>query len=111
MIFSGCGVTSKVTLPDDFSESTPPLNSIQETEIGVSLVTKEAGFKYKALRILKDTKIKTGYKITDVKVGEVFTNYRYTTKYDSYNKVDNSTYGIAIPKYGGNQLHFLIRVF
>ena len=46
LIFLGCGVTSKYTLPDHFSESTPPLNSIQETEIGVSLVTKEIGFKY-----------------------------------------------------------------
>ncbi len=106
LIFSGCGVTTKVTLPDNFSASTPPLNSIQETEIGISLVSKESGFKYKALRILKDTKIKTGYILKDVKEGEVFINNLYTSKYDLYTKVDNSIYGIAIPKSGGKPLTF-----
>ena len=106
LIFSGCGVTSKVTLPDNFSASTPPLNSIQETEIGVSLVSKESGFKYKALRLLKDTKIKTGYILKDVKAGEVFINTLYTSKYDLYSKVDNSIYGIAIPKSGGKPITF-----
>lgn len=106
LIFSGCGVTTKVTLPDNFSASTPPLNSIQEIEIGISLVSKESGFKYKALRILKDTKIQSGYKLKDVKEGEVFINYRYTSKYDLYSKDDDYIYGIAIPKSGGKPMKF-----
>ena len=106
LIVSGCGVATKVTSPDNFSTSTPQLNSQQETEIGVSLVSKESGFKYKALRILKDTKIKTGYILKDVKEGEVFINTLYTSKYDLYSKVDNSIYGIAIPKSGGKPITF-----
>lgn len=106
VIFSGCGVTTKITSPDNFSASTPQLNTPQETEIGVSLVSKESGYKYKALRILKDTKIKTGYILKDIKEGEVFINTLYTKNYDLYSKIDGSTYGIAIPRTGGKTITF-----
>jgi hypothetical protein len=106
LIFSGCGVTTKLISPENFSASSPQLNTLQETEIGISLVSKESGFKYKALRILKDTKIKTGYILKDVKEGEIFINNLYTSNYDLYSKTDNSTYGIAIPKAGGKAITF-----
>ncbi len=106
LIFSGCGVTSKVTSPDNFSTITPQLNSPQEIEIGVSLVSKESGFKYKALRLLKDTKIKTGYILKEIKEGEIFINTLYTSDYDLYSKIDGSLYGIAIPKTGGKVITY-----
>jgi len=106
VIATGCGVATKVTSPDNFSASTPQLNSQQEKEIGVSLVSKESGFKYKALRISKDTKILTGYIMKDVKEGEIFINTLFTSKYDLYSKTDNSTYGIAIPRSGGKPITF-----
>ena len=106
ILFTGCGVATKVSTPENFSSSTPTINSIQETEIGISLVSKESGFKYKALRILKDTKILTGYLIQNVKEGEVFINTLCTSKYDLYSKDENSTYGIAIPKSGGRLITF-----
>jgi len=106
LIFSGCAVTTKVASPENYTASTPPLNSIQEREIGVSLVSKESGFKYKSLRILKDTKIQAGYTLVDVKAGEVFINKQSTSKYDLYSKVDNSMYGIAMPRSGGKPMPF-----
>ena len=60
IFLTGCAVQVKVTSPDNFSISTPQLDTKQESEIGISLVSKEVGYKYKALRILKYTKIKTG---------------------------------------------------
>jgi hypothetical protein len=108
LIFSGCAVPTKVTSPENFSISTPQLNSQQEIEIGISLVSKESGFKYKALRILKDTKIKTGYLLKEIKEGEIFINNSYTSKYDLYSKIDGSTFGIALPKSGGKAISFYI---
>ena len=106
IILSGCAVQIKVVQPDNFSISIPQLDTKQEAELGISLVSKEVGYKYKALRILKATKIKTGYVFKEVREGELFINDSYTKSYDLYSNIDNLTYGIALPKSGGKAISF-----
>ncbi len=106
LILIGCSVQTKLSAPENFSVNLPELNTTQTAEIGLSLVSKEEGYKYKALRILKATKIKTGYILKDVKEGEVFINDSYTSNYDLYSHVENLTYGIALPKSGGPAITF-----
>ena len=106
LILTGCAVRTKVTAPDNFSISIPQLNTNQEAEIGISLVSKESGYKYKALQILKATKIKTGYILKEVKEGDIFINDSYTSTYDLYSNIDGSTYGIALPKSNGRAITF-----
>lgn len=110
LILTGCASQIKLTEPNNFSTIIPEINTINEVEIGTSLVSKETGYKYKALKLLKDTKIKTGYALRDVKEGEVFINDSYTSKYDLYSSTNltasGGTYGIALPKSGGNAMTF-----
>lgn len=106
LLLCGCGATTKIVSPESFDKIYPELNKNQESEIGVSLVSKEVGYKYKVLRLLKDTKIKTGYISKDVKQGETFINSQYTSQYDYYSKIGDPTYGIAIPKNGNKPLTF-----
>ncbi len=110
LVLTGCASQIKLTEPNNFSTTIPEINTINEVEIGASLVSKEAGYKYKALKLSRDTKIRTGYILKDVKEGEVFINESYTSRYDLYSSINTtasgSTYGIALPKSGGKAITF-----
>lgn len=111
ILIYGCSATSTLVSPESFNKITPELNANQETEIGVSLVSKEVGSKYKVLRLLRDTKIKTGYIMMDVKQGESFIHNKSNSKYDLYTNIDNPTYGIGISKSGGKPITFYNSTF
>lgn len=110
LFLMGCASQIKITQPNSFSILIPNLNTLNEVEIGTSLVSKEAGYKYKALKLLKDAKIKTGYSLKEVKQGDIFINEFYTSKYDLYSApnptTSGATYGIALPKSGGKAITF-----
>lgn len=110
LFFTGCVSPIKLTQPNSFATIIPQLNTINEVEIGTSLVSKESGYKYKALKLLKDAKIKTGYSMKEVKQGDIFINDSYTSKYDLYSSPiptsSGATYGIALPKSGGKAITF-----
>lgn len=110
LVLTGCSTQIKLTEANNFSTTIPPINSVNEVEIGTSLVSKETGYKYKALKLLKKSKIKTGYILKDVKEGEVFINDFYTSKYDLYSAINPTSsgliYGIALPKSGGKAITF-----
>ena len=110
LFLAGCASQIKLTQPNNFSTLLPQLNTINEVEIGASLVSKESGYKYKALKLLKNAKIKTGYSAKNVNEGDVFINDFYTSKYDLYSSptptAAGATYGIALPKSGGKTITF-----
>ena len=110
LTLTGCASQIKVTQPNNFSTISPQINTINEAEIGISLVSKESGYKYKALKLLKSTKIRTGNILKDVNEGEVFINDSYTSKYDLFSAPTptayGSTYGIALPKSGEKAITF-----
>lgn len=110
LVLTGCATQIKLTEPNNFSTIIPQINTTNELEVGASLVSKESGYKYKALKLLKTGKIKTGYILTDVNQGDVFINDSYTSKYNLYSALtttpSGASYGIALPKSGGKAVTF-----
>lgn len=110
LTLTGCASPIKLTQPNNFSATIPQINTTNEVEIGTSLVSKETGYKYKALKLLKNGKIRTGYILKEVNEGAVFINDSYTSKYNLYSALtttaSGTTYGIALPKSGGKTVTF-----
>lgn len=110
LALTGCASQLKLTEPNNFSETIPQINTMNEVEIGTSLVSKESGYKYKALKLLKKAKIKIGYSSKDVNEGDIFINNSYTPKYYLYTALNTTasgaSYGIAFPKSGGKASTF-----
>lgn len=106
-ILISCGVQTKLTTPENFTTNIPELNISNNTEIGITLVSKETGYKYNALKITNDKKVKTGFLSRELKAGEIYINDSYTSKFNLYRNINEPTFGIAIPKNGGKQQVFL----
>lgn len=106
-ILISCGVQTKLTTPENFTTNIPELNISNNTEIGITLVSKETGYKYNALKIMNDKKVKTGFLSRELKAGEIYINDSYTSKFNLYRSINEPTFGIAIPKNGGKQQVFL----
>lgn len=99
-----CGVQTKVITPDNFSINIPELNATNNSEIGLTLVSKETGYKYNAIKISKGRKAKPGYITKEIKEGDVFIHDAYTSKYNLYSNSTDISYGVAIPKSGGQTI-------
>ncbi len=110
IIITSCSTQIKMIEPNNFSTITPQINTINEVEIGASLVSKESGYKYKALRLLKSVKIRTGYILKELNEGDILIYDSYTSMYNLYSSFTSessgSTFGIAIPKAGGKAVTF-----
>lgn len=106
-ILISCGVQTKLTTPENFTTNIPELNISNNTEIGITLVSKETGYKYNAVKIMNDKKVKTGFLSRELKAGEIYINDSYTSKFNLYRNINEPTFGIAIPKNGGKQQVFL----
>jgi hypothetical protein len=110
LILSESSAQVKPKEPESFSSIIPEINTTNDIEIGTSLVSKEVGYKYRALKILKDMKMLVGYSLKDVRKGDIFINDSYNRKYDFYSALNTTTlgtiYGIAIPKAGGKAITF-----
>lgn len=103
IILVSCAVPKFVT-PESLTTNIPELNTINNSEIGISLVSKESGFKYNAIKITKGRKAKPGYIIKEIKEGDIYINDSYTDKYDLYSNPSIIAFGIAIPKVGGHPI-------
>jgi len=95
-----CGVQKRAVVPQSSTTFSPELNVISNSEIGITLVSKEKGQNFNAIKITKEFKTKQGYLIKTIEAGEVFINDTYTEKYDLYSSPSEITFGIAIPKNG-----------
>lgn len=100
--FISCGVQTKLITPENITTNIPELNTINNTEIGVTLVSKEIGYKYSAIKITKGKKPNPRHIVKEIKEGDVFINESYTSKFDLYRNQDDITFGVAISKNGGN---------
>lgn len=99
-----CGVQTKYITPENITTYSPELNETNNSEIGITLVSKETGYKYNAIKISKGRKAKPGYIVSDIKEGDVFIHDTHTTKYNLYSNQTDKSYGIAIPKIGGHAI-------
>jgi hypothetical protein len=102
--FVSCGVQTKYVTPENITTYTPELNETNNSEIGITLVSKETGYKYNAIKISKGRKAKPGYITKEIKEGDVFIHDTYTSKYNLYSNPTDISYGIAIPKLGGQAI-------
>ena len=102
-----CGASTTLADKNVLNESYPQLEEVTTADVGVTLVYKEVGVKYKALNITEDRKVKPGNLIKEIHSGEVFINRHNTKKYELYESPSNSNFGIAIPKDGGEQMFFI----
>ena len=105
-----CGVQKRAVVPESSTTFAPELNIISNSEIGITLVSKEKGQNFKAIKITKEFKTKPGYLIKMIEVGEVFINDSYTEKYDLYSNPTDITFGIAVPKNGENPLIYATNI-
>jgi hypothetical protein len=108
LLFISCGVQSIPVTPESFLSNIPELNTSNNTEIGITLVSKEVGFKYKAIKITKGRKAKPGYLVREIKEGDIFINNSYTSKYELYSNVNDNdnSFGIAIPISEENPMYY-----
>lgn len=100
-ILFACRIQFISISPDNVSIKKPEINSITEVEIGNPVISRDTGYKYKAIRVTKKYTIQTGNIIKELKEGDLFINDGYTEEYDLYSNIDGQTYGIAIPKKAG----------
>lgn len=96
--------TDKIYYTRKYYNLFPELNETNNSEIGITLVSKETGYKYNAIKISKGRKAKPGYIVSDIKEGDVFIHDTHTTKYNLYSNQTDKSYGIAIPKIGGHAI-------
>lgn len=54
-------------MPESTTTEISQLNVVSNTEIGITLVTKELGYKYNAIKITKGRKAKSGYIAKEIK--------------------------------------------
>src|SRR5690606_1371352 len=95
-----CGANRIAVTPESATVLLPKLNSIQNTEIGNSLVWKEKGYTYNAIKITRSFQIKQDETFKTIQAGQVFINDYSTDKYDLYSYSSDVVFGIAIPKSG-----------
>ena len=74
----------------------PELNKISDSEIGLTLVSKESGYKYKAIKITDGKKVKMGLGSIEVNIGDIFVNKFTKKEYDLFESPHNENAGIAI---------------
>lgn len=82
----------------------PDINTTNNSELGLTLVSKEAGYKHRALKILKTIKVKPGYIPKELKQGDLFLYTASTSKYDLYSNASDMSFGVATPKAGGRAI-------
>jgi hypothetical protein len=104
--FISCGVQTKLIIPESLTTFLPELNKINNTEIGITLVSKETGYKYNAIKITKGKKAKPRYNVKEIKEGDVYINDSYTSKFNLYTNISEPTFGIAVPKNGEKAIVF-----
>ena len=102
---TSCGVKKSIVLPETATTFTPQLHEIINTEIGISLVSKEKSLKFDAIEITKESKIELDNKIfKTIEVGSIFINDYNTEKYNLYSNSSDLTLGLAIPRNGESPL-------
>jgi hypothetical protein len=87
--------------PNNISIKKPDIDSIKEVEVGNPIISRDSGYRYKAISITKKYIIKTGKTLRELKVGDIFINDGFTDIYDLYSNIDGQTFGIAVPKKAG----------
>jgi len=106
LILFACRTPYTLIEPINVSIKNPEIGTIKEVEIGNPVVSKDTGYKYKAIRITKKYVVKTGSLYKELNVGDIFVNDGYTDVYDLYSNLNGQTFGIAIPKKTGTYKSF-----
>src|SRR6187431_1167941 len=86
----------KVLMPESTITEIPALDVKSNSEIGLTLVSKESGYKYKAIRITNGSNVKMGFSSVKINNGDVFVNKSTKKEYDLYESPYDDQVGIAI---------------
>lgn len=97
-----CGIQSKLVSPESMIINTPEINTINNSEIGITLVSKEIGFKYNSIKITKGCRTNVGLLTAEIKIGDTYINEKSTKEYDLFTNPSDSQFGIAISKLNRN---------
>ncbi|GAA0745433.1 hypothetical protein [Gaetbulibacter jejuensis] len=108
VVLLSCGVQKNTVAPKNSVSFFPELNQIRNSEIGVTLTSKEIGFMYDAIEITKAFEIKYDNLLENIEEGQIFINEYSTKNYNLYSNHYNLNYGIAIAKEGNSTLIFTI---
>ena len=86
----------KTVMPESTITEIPELDVKSNSEIGITLVSKESGYKYKAIRITNGSDVKMGFGSVKINNGDVFVNKSTKKEYDLYESPYDDKVGIAI---------------
>ncbi len=105
-----CGTRRITITPEKLTILTPELNVVNKSEIGITLVSKEIGQNFKAIKIKSEFKAKPRNSVKTIKEGAIFINDTYTEKYDLFHYQSDKTFGIAISKNGTDILIYKVGI-
>ncbi|MFY7987289.1 MAG: hypothetical protein ACOVNP_00290 [Flavobacterium sp.] len=106
LILTSCGAV-KVRVNAERTEILKPdLNQRNSTEIGETLIAKEIGYKYNAIKLLNDALARDYYVRTEIEKGQVLINDWETQEHSLYT-IPDKNFGIAISKQGGETKMFV----
>lgn len=106
VVLTSCGVVRSNITAERVEILKPELNRDTFAEIGETLIEKEVGYKYDAIKLLTLARAKNYYVKTEIKNGELLINDSETQGHLLFSSEDKN-YGIAIPKQGGNTEMFV----
>lgn len=93
-----CGAKKIAVKPVLDTIFSPELKKISNTEIGISLASKERGYTYDAIEITKEFEVKADNLFQTIEVGQIFINDYSTKKYNLYRNSSDLIFGVALPK-------------
>lgn len=82
--------------PESTLTELPMLNVLSNSEIGSTLVFRESGFKYNAIKITNGKDVKMGLGSVKIKNDDIFINKAIKGDYDLYESSYDTKVGIAI---------------
>lgn len=106
LIIVSCGAIKKSVNTERIEILKPEINQKTISEISETLIEKEIGYKYDAIKIKILIKAKPYYIKREIKVNEILINDSQTSKHLLFSSSDKK-YGIAFPKKGGNPEMFV----
>ena len=101
-----CGAMKENIISERIEILKPELNQKSNSEIGETLIEKEIGYKYNAIKVNKSVTSKTNYVRNEIKVGEILINDSQTKSHFLYT-CENNKYGIAFSKKDGTAEMFV----
>lgn len=87
---------TKSVIHENITTEIPKLDVVSNSEIGVTLVAKESGYKCNAIKIINGSDVKMGLGKIKISNGDIFVNTTTKNEFDLYESPYDNKVGIAI---------------